>query len=120
MQTSDHVTVKDFELLKVLGTGGKCTDKETICKKVMMHVQIQRGGGEQWVRTPLKNHKNKGLLSNTGSDPLKNHKATKPAFNIGPSSARQQNAWLADDGQILVVFGSTHQLKKKFSKLDPF
>ena len=23
MQTSDHVTVKDFELLKVLGTGGK-------------------------------------------------------------------------------------------------
>ena len=23
MQTSEHVTVKDFELLKVLGTGGK-------------------------------------------------------------------------------------------------
>ena len=28
-----------------------------------------------------------GFLSNTGPDPLKNHKATKPAFNVGPSSA---------------------------------
>ena len=32
----------------------------------------------------LKNHKNIGFLSNTGPDPLKNHKATKPAFNVGP------------------------------------
>ena len=31
-------------------------------------------------------------LSNTGLDPLENHKATKPAFNVGPSSARQGNA----------------------------
>ena len=31
----------------------------------------------------LKNHKHIGFLSNTGSDPLKNHKATKPAFNVG-------------------------------------
>ena len=41
---------------------------------------------------PLKNHKNKGFLSNSGLDPMKNYKATKPAFNVGPSSARQQNA----------------------------
>ena len=41
-----------------------------------------RGGG-QGVRTPLENHKNIGVLSNTGLDPLKNHKATKPAFNAG-------------------------------------
>ena len=40
---------------------------------------------------PLKNHK-KGFLSNTGPDPLKNHRATKPAFNVGPSKARQRNA----------------------------
>ena len=26
-----------------------------------------------------------GFLSNRGPDPLKNHKATKPAFNVGPS-----------------------------------
>ena len=29
-----------------------------------------------------KNHKNIGLLSNTGPDPMKNHKATKPALNV--------------------------------------
>ena len=35
---------------------------------------------------PLK-HKNIGLLHNSCPDPLKNHKATKPIFNAGPSSA---------------------------------
>ena len=51
---------------------------------------------------------------------VKNHKATKPAFNVGPSSAHQRNAilmafhWWADDSPIKVVFGSSipHQLKK--------
>ena len=28
----------------------------------------------------------------TGPETLKNHKPTKPAFNVGPSSARQRNA----------------------------
>ena len=28
----------------------------------------------------------KSFLSNTGPDPLKNHKATKPVLNVGPSS----------------------------------
>ena len=36
---------------------------------------------------PLKNHKNIGFSSNTGLDPRKNHKATKPAFNVGSLSA---------------------------------
>ena len=87
-------------------------------------MRIQRG--VQGVRTPtLKKTQNKGFLSNTDPDPLKYHKATKPAFNVGPLSARQRNAilmadrWRADDGPILVVFGSTHQLKKAFSKLGP-
>ena len=44
--------------------------------------------GDKGVRTPLKNHKIVGLLSNSGPGPLK----TKPAFNVGPSSARQRNA----------------------------
>ena len=35
---------------------------------------------------------NIGFLSNTGPDPLKNHNATIPAFNDGPSLARQGNA----------------------------
>ena len=33
-----------------------------------------------------------GVLSNSGSDPLKNHEATEPLFNVGLSSARQGNA----------------------------
>ena len=33
----------------------------------------------------LKNHKAIGLLSDTEPDPPKNHKATKPAINVGPA-----------------------------------
>ena len=55
---------------------------------------------------------------------MKSHKS----INIGPSSAHQRNAKIgfrlwADGGPLSVVFGSTHQVKKKtakkaFSKLD--
>ena len=50
-----------------------------------------------------------GFLSNTGPDPVKSQ-TTKPAINVGPSSARQRYAismafrWRADDGPLLVVF----------------
>ena len=47
--------------------------------------------GERGSGPPLENHKNIGFLSNTGPDPLKYPIATKPAFNVGPSSARQRN-----------------------------
>ena len=33
-----------------------------------------------------------GVFSITGQDSLRNHKATKPAFNLEPSSAHQPNA----------------------------
>ena len=57
-----------------------------------LHVRIQREGGQE-VRTPPPGKlQNIGLFSNTGPDLLKNHKATKPAFNVGPSSARQRKA----------------------------
>ena len=52
------------------------------------------GGAGVWTPPPLKNHKNIGVLSNTGQDPLKNHKAFKPALNIGLSSARQRKRHL--------------------------
>ena len=60
-----------------------------------------RGG--QSVRTPphLKNHKIYRVLSNTDPDPIINHKATKPAFNAGPSSAFR---WRAVDGPLSVAF----------------
>ena len=60
-------------------------------QQVYYHVRLQGGGGG--VRgsgpTPDKSQ-NIGFLSNTG--PLKFYKATEPAFNLGPSSARQGNA----------------------------
>ena len=68
--------------------------------------------GGQGVRTPLKNHKNIGFPSKYWSGSPKNHKATKPAFNGGPST-RQQNAiskafrWWADGGPFLVAFWSS-------------
>ena len=69
----------------------------------VIHATIQRGGGSMRSGPPpLKNHKNIGFLSNTGPDHLNNHKATMPAFNVGPSLARQQNAI----EMLLVIFGS--------------
>ena len=59
------------------------------------------------------NHKTIGILINTSPDPLENHKATKPAFNVVTLSALQRNAikmafcWQGDDGPLLVIFGST-------------
>ena len=40
----------------------------------------------------MKNHKNIGFLSNTGTESLKNHKVTKPAFNVEAPLAFKQNA----------------------------
>ena len=70
---------------------------------------------------PMKNHKNIGFFTNTGPVPLKTHKATKPAFDVGPSSARQRNAiamafrWRTDDGPFISVLYldplSSYQLK---------
>ena len=48
--------------------------------------------GGDGIRTPLKNYRNTGFHCNAGPDLLKNHKAAKPGFNIGPSWARQLNA----------------------------
>ena len=49
-----------------------------------------RGGG-LGIQTPLKSQKCR-FFSNTGTDPMENHKATKLAFNIWPISARQEKA----------------------------
>ena len=68
---------------------------------------------------PPENHKNIGFLCKTGPDPLKNHKATKPAFNVEPSSDRQRNAismafrLRADDGPFKAIVVSSIPLSKK-------
>ena len=50
------------------------------------------GAGGPELPPPLGKLQKYKFLSNTGLDSLKNHKANKPALNIRPSSARQQNA----------------------------
>ena len=52
-----------------------------------------RGGGTGG-QDPTEKSKNIGFLSNTGANPLKNHKATKPAFNFRLSPAPQQTSIL--------------------------
>ena len=55
------------------------------------HKNIWSRGGGGWSGPPV-NYKNIGSLCNASPDPLNNHKSTKPAFNVGPSSVRQRNA----------------------------
>ena len=86
----------------------------------IVHGRIQKGRPGVW--TPLKNHKNKGFLCNTGPDPLRNHKPTKPASACQGKAISMVFCWLADGGPFIAVFGSSipHQLKKKIlSNLDP-
>ena len=72
------------------------------------------GGGCRGFDPPEKNLKNIEFLNITGDDPLNNHKTIKPAFNVGPSKALQRNTTKmafrrrADDGPLLVVFGSPY------------
>ena len=66
---------------------------------------------------PKKPQKYRVFLQYWSGSP-ENHKATKPVFNVGPSSARQRNAiyrrqWPANSG-IWILF-----LSKTLSKLDP-
>ena len=68
---------------------------------------IQRGGGGG--SGPPSPEKIYTFLSITGQDPLKKHKATKPAFNVGPSLFR---SW-ADDGPLFC--GSWTPFEKKLS-----
>ena len=86
------------------------------------------GGGSGVRPPPSENHQNIGFLCNTDPDPMENHKATEPAFNVGVSSACQRNAismalrWWADDGPFIAVFGSCIPLstkKKPYQILTP-
>ena len=93
-----------FSMLKgklVRACVSPCTDPE-----------VGTGGPDTAPPTPEKSQ-NIGFLSNTGPDPLKNHKATKPAFQfwalIGTPAKRHLNGvslagrwWPADSG---IFFG---------------
>ena len=68
---------------------------------------------------PLKNHKHIGFLSNTGPDPLKNHIATKPAYNVGPSSAREMAFRWRADNSLLIVVSLPSSAQKNDVKVEP-
>ena len=89
---------------------------------LVRHGRIQRGGGGP-DPPPLKNHKNKGFLSNTGPDPRKwqSYPASiQCQVIIGTPAKRHLNGvslvgrWLP----AYSVFGSSHQ-KKNVANLDP-
>ena len=68
---------QSFSAYLILGYMFACADPE--------------GGGTLGPYPPEKSQ-NIGFLRNSSPDPLKNHKTTKSAFNVGPTSARQLNA----------------------------
>ena len=98
----------------------------------MHHVKAMcRSRGGAGARGPdprLKNHKGFGFLSNTSPDPLKNHKATKPAFNVGNGhwpASKTPLKWRFVAGLMIAHFKcyfdpiSPHQLKKHCQSLIP-
>ena len=77
----------------------------------LLQVRVQSRG--QGVQSPREKSQKCGVSSQYWSGSPSNHKSTKPAFNlglIGTPAKRHLNVfhWRADDGPILVVFGSTH------------
>ena len=62
-----------------------------------------RGGGGGETGGPDTKYTKIGFLSNTGPDPLKNHKATKPAFKVGPSwpASETQFKWRFTGGPMM-------------------
>ena len=97
---------------------GRATMYEGVLLRIGLNTKtswlMRRSSGEQGVRTPpLKNHKNKGFLRNTGSDPLKITKLQsqlsmlghhwpvsvsetpfKWHFSGGPMMARLSDIWI--------------------------
>ena len=71
----------------VVATDCATETKPTILFKYMMGGSIGEGGQGPDPLSPSKISKI-GFHSNTGPDPLKKLNATKPAFNVGPSSER--------------------------------
>ena len=83
-----------------------------------------RGGTGGPIPPPLKNHKNIGFPSNTGPDPLKITKLPSQHSVLGhhPHASPMAFRWQADDGPVIVVFGSSlpsSTKKKKVIKVGP-
>ena len=79
-------------------------------QKILSQVITMRGsrGGQGSGPTPMENYKATGFLDKTGLYLLKYHIATKPVVTIWPESA--------DDGPLLVIFGSSLPSSTNFLK----
>ena len=84
------------------------------------HGRNQRGVWDPDPPPPEKSQKCR-VLSNTGPDPLKSHKATKPAFNLGTSSKRNLAGFAGGSMMAcFVVFGSSlPSPTKKIVRFEP-
>ena len=69
-----------------------------------------RGGGQGSRPPSPEKSQNIGFLCKTGPDPLKNHKATKPAFNVGPFIAAFESSISTSTKKTVIKFG--HPLTK--------
>ena len=84
------------------------------CTIVSVWADAEGGGGRGSEAPPppeKKKQKKYRVFSKTGPVPLKNLKATKPAFNVGPSGPKMATAYSG-----IWIISST---KKTLSKLDP-
>ena len=87
-------------------------------------VSMRGSRAGQGVQTPLpeKNPKKIGFLSITFPNRLQNHKATKSAFNVWPSSARLKNYSDPHSPHLKITNKTNYQNdnnKKSLSQLDP-
>ena len=99
----DQTPTTNWLNMNLMATFSLDRPRRDVTYQCMLGSREGGGGRGQGVRTippPVKNHGNIGFLSNTGPEPLENHKATKPAFNVGPPLVRQR-------GPLSVVFGSS-------------
>ena len=85
-------------------------------------MRIQRGDREPGPPPPipLKNHKNMGLSSKTGLDPLKNHKATSiQCWAIIGSASETPFKWRFAGGLMMARLSPHLKRKKNVVKVGP-
>ena len=79
-----------YMLLMVCISPDSIGDHVASCTYCVFHAPMKRV--RTWGMAPLKIAKLQGSLAILIRKILENHEATKPAFNVGSSSASQQNA----------------------------
>ena len=106
---------------------GPALDDTTLIYHVTKMFSILCMGRSRGGTPPLKNHKNIGVLCNSGPDPLKFTKLLSQHSMLDhhrPASETMAFHWRADDGLFIAVFVSSIPLSTKkqlktFLSLDP-